>query len=605
MQPPSAAGLQKPGSSRSLRERLGAAWRLSLPYWVSEDRWRGRALLALVVGTDLSRTYIAVWITYWQRDYLDALANHDIGAFWQLMRVFVIIICFYSVFDTLRIWLFQALEMRWREWMTDVFIQRWLGNNAYYHISRADGTDNPDQRIGEDLQLLASDTLRLSLGFLDNIVKLVTFSAVVWSLSGSLSFALGGAQIEIPGYMLWVAILYALLGSFLLEKIARPLVDIDYHRQRCEAHFRFLMMRVRENAEQIAFYSGGRAEIVRLQAAFLAIRQNWQRVIDYTRRITLFNEAYIEIGAFIPLLIIAPRYFAGEITLGAVQQLTLTFARVRGALSWFIHSYKDLALLRSVFRRLLEFEAAIAEHSTEHSAEHSAASGGISLTRASQPGCLSIRGLHLCQPNGEPLVQIDALKINAGERWLIRGHSGVGKSTLLRALAGLWPHGTGEISMPAEREMFLPQQSYLPVGSLRACLCYPSDEQWFGIGECLEVLRAVRLEFLADALDAHDNWGNRLSPGEQQRLAFARVLLHKPAWLFLDEASSSLDPANEAAMYRLLLERLPETCIVSVAHRVSLAEFHDQALDLIETGVASVSLLQQRENQGENHLGKL
>ncbi|GHU31806.1 ABC transporter [Betaproteobacteria bacterium] len=566
--------------TRPLRERIGAAWGLFSPYWRSEERWRAWSLLVTIIVIDLLRVYVAVTISYWQRDYWDALANHDIAAFWQLVKVFLVIIVATTVLSTARIWFFQALEIRWRAWMTDIFINRWLNNNAYYHVAHAGDIDNPDQRIGEDLKLLATKSLRLSLGLLDNIVRLFSYAAIVWSLSGVLAFSLGGSQIEIPGYMLWVAVIFAVFGSLLMEKIGYPMVQADYLQQSCEAHFRFLMMRIRENAEQIAFYSGARAEYVRLQAAFQTIKENWRHIMDYTRRIYLFEECYIEIGAFLPLLIIAPRFFAGEITLGAVQQLTLAFARVRGAMSWFIFSYKELALLRSVFQRLLEFETAMTAR----------AESGIAITRNVQPDRLHVAALKIHHPDGAPMVQVDELSIAAGERWLVRGYSGVGKSTLLRTLAGLWPHGSGEIFMPAGQEMFLPQHSYLPVGSLRACLCYPSDEQWFGIHECLEVLRAVRLEFLGDQLNDSDNWARRLSPGEQQRLAFARVLLHKPSWLFLDEATSSLDPANEAAMYRLLTEHLPGTCIVSVAHRSSLAAFHGKALDL-GAGGAVVSLL--------------
>jgi putative ATP-binding cassette transporter len=569
-----------PVPRRPLRERLGAAWGLFSPYWRSEDRLRAWSLLAVIIVIDLSRTYVVVATSYWQRDYWDALANHDIAAFWGLIKVFLLIIVATTVLSTARIWFFQALEMRWRAWMTDVFINRWLDNNAYYRIARAGDIDNSDQRIGEDLKLLASNSLRLSLGFLDNIVKLFSYAAIVWSLSGALAFSLGGSHIEIPGYMLWVAVVFAVVGSVLMEKIGYPMIHADYYQQSCEAHFRFLMMRVRENAEQIAFYSGARAEFVRLQAAFQTIKENWRRIMDYTKRIYLFDECYTEVTAFLPLLIIAPRFFAGEITLGAVQQLSVTFSRVRAAMSWFIYSYKDVALLRSVFQRLLEFDAAMTAR----------IESGIVITSNSQPDRLNVRALNIHHPDGNPMVRVDELTIAAGERWLVRGHSGVGKSTLLRTLAGLWPHGSGEIFMPAGQEMFLPQRSYLPIGSLRACLCYPSDEQWFGIHECLEVLRAVRLEFLVDKLNDSDNWAERLSPGEQQRLAFARALLHKPSWLFLDEATSSLDPTNEAAMYHLLSEHLPDTCIVSVAHRSSLAAFHDKALDLSENG-AVVSAL--------------
>jgi putative ATP-binding cassette transporter len=554
----------------SWRVWLAAAWRLILPYWVSEDRWRGRGLLALVIGIDLTRTYLSVRISYWYRDYWDALAAHDIDAFWNLVSMYLIIIIFWSAFDTARTWFFQMLEMRWRAWVTDVFLQRYLDGNAYYRIARAGSADNPDQRIGEDLQLLTSNSLNLSLGLLGTLAGLFSYAVIVWNLSGSLALMLGGVALEIPGYMLWVAVIYAILGSWLLEKIAYPLVRVDYHQQRCEAHFRYLMMRVRENAEQIAFYSGGRAETVRLRAAFMTIRENWRLIMDYTKRIVLFREAYQEIGGYLPLLIIAPRYFAGLITLGAVQQLSTSFTRVRMSLSWFILAYRDLALLRSVCQRLIEFTAATKAHEA----------GGIAIARNAQPDCLDIHALELSLPNGGTLTRIDDLTLRAGERWLIRGHSGAGKSTFLRALAGLWPHGKGEIALPEGKTMFLPQQSYLPIGSLRAGLCYPSDEQWFGTGECLDALNAVGLGALAERLNEHDQWDKRLSPGEQQRLAFARVLLHKPAWLFLDESTAALDPANEAAMYHLLQDRLPHAAIVSVAHRESVAAFHDKALSI-------------------------
>jgi putative ATP-binding cassette transporter len=576
--PPNQNPLTADGAPRlPWRAWLAAAWRLFIPYWVSEDRWRARGLLAIIIGIDLARTYLAVRISYWQRDYWDALAAHHIDVFWKLMGLFLFIVCFWTICETARIWFFQALEMRWRVWMTQIFLRRWLAGNAYYHIARVGSADNPDQRIGEDLQLMSSNSLRLSLGLLDNFVKLFSYAAIVWSLSGSLSLPLGGVSVEIPGYMLWVAVIFALTGTWLLEKIGAPLVRVDYQQQRCEAHFRYLMMRVRENAEQIAFYSGARAEGTQLAAAFKAIRENWQRVMDYTKRITLFNESYTELGAYLPLLIIGPRYFAGEITLGAVQQLTITFARVRQALSWFMDAYKDLALLRSVFQRLIEFEAATKAW----------AAGDIAVTQNASPDCLAIRALELCLPNGEKLARVEALDMRAGERWVIRGPSGAGKSTFLRALAGLWPHGRGEIALPEGKTMFLPQKSYLPIDSLRACLCYPSDGQWVGMGECIEALRAVRLEHLIDDLNEFDHWERRLSPGEQQRLAFARVLLHKPEWLFLDEATASLDPANEAAMYHLLAERLPNAAIISVAHRESVAAFHDKTLDLGMAGMSA------------------
>jgi putative ATP-binding cassette transporter len=566
----------------SLGKWLASAGRLILPYWVSEDRWRGRGLLALLIGISWLRTYVGVRLSYWHRGYWDALAAYNVSAFWGMIWGYLALISFLSALTTAHIWFSQALEMRWRAWMTDVLLHRWLDANAYYRIARVGNIDNPDQRVGEDLRMLASDSLRLSLGFLENMAVLVSYAAIVWELSGSLAFAFSGVRVEIPGYMLWVAVVFALAGTWLVEKIGYPLVRVDYQQQRYEAQFRFLMMRVRENAEQIAFYSGGRAEGVQLAAAFKAIRENWRRVMDYTKRITLFHEGYIHVGVFLPLLIIAPRYFSRAITLGAVHQLTNAFSRVRVALSWFVFAYKSLALLRSVCQRLTEFEAATKARDAS----------GIAAAPSLRRDCLSIRALDLCLPNGEKLLRVDEHSFRAGERWVIRGPSGTGKSTLLRALAGLWPHGSGEIALPEGKRMFIPQQAYLPIGALRECLCYPGDEHEFNTSECVAALEAARLAHFIDHLDERDQWDKRLSPGEQQRLAFARVLLHKPEWLFLDEATASLDPANEATMYRLLGERLPNAAIISVAHRESVAAFHDKALDL---GVAEMSA-QEQEN---------
>ncbi|THF67577.1 ABC transporter ATP-binding protein/permease [Pseudothauera nasutitermitis] len=563
----------------SRRARLGAAWRLARAYWVSEERWPARGLLALVVVLDLLIVYRYTRISYWQKDFYDALTNYDVDAFYLGLLELLIIAMIGIVLDASRTYTAQYLEIRWRNWMTDVFLQRWFSGRAYYRFERGNGADNPDQRIAEDLRLMASNTLELGLGLLSNLTTLASFAVIVWGLSGTLSLALGGTTLEVPGYIFWAAVLYALAGSWAMEKIGGRMVTIDYTQQQREADFRVLLVRVREYAEQIAFYRGEKAEEARLRDSFRAIRANWREIMTYTKRITIADSFYTEVGAIVPTLLVGPRYFAHQMTFGDYMQLGQAFMRVRVSLSWFIYKYKELALLRSVYRRLVEFERVLAHPPDART-----------LVRP-EPDAAAIeaRGLSLRLPDGRQLVDTLDWRIAPGERWLIRGHSGAGKSTLLRALAGLWPHGSGEIAMPAGREMFLPQQSYLPVGSLRACLCYPSDEQWFGIGECLAVLREVGLEELAGELDVHDNWAKRLSPGEQQRLAFARLLLHKPAWVFLDESTSSLDPRNESRLYELLIERLPGAAIVSVAHRTSLARFHTHALELGEGRAAVVA----------------
>lgn len=553
-----------------MKVKLSAAWRLVRPFWVSQERWPARGLLLLIILIDMTRAYAAVRMTYWHRDFLDALTAFDMAAFKTQLWVFVLVAGPGIFLDTARPWFNQKLEMRWRTWLTHRYLDRWLGGTTYYRMERERVIDNPDQRVAEDLRLLATETLRLSLGLLDNIVKLISYSAVVWTISGSLAFAIWGQSFVIPGYMLWAAVLYALAGSLLLEKIGKPMVEVDYQQQRREAHFRFLMVRLRENAEQIAFYRGAGTERARLTEAFETIRLNWRDVMRYTKRVTFLRESYIEVGAFIPYLLIVPRYFAKEITLGMVQQLTLAFGRARQGLSWFIFSYKDLALLRAVFRRLLEFDAALGK----------APVNGI-VAQAGPDAVLRARTLQLQNVEGQPLVAIESLDIAPGERWLLRGRSGAGKSTVLRALAGLWPHGSGSISWPGHgRVMFVPQLSYLPVGSLRACLSYPSEEGQFETEQYLEALRSVRLAALADRLDEEGNWAKRLSPGEQQRLAFARVLLQRPAYLFLDEATSSLDAENEAWVYGLVTSRLQGLALLSVAHRDSVREFHTHTLDL-------------------------
>lgn len=548
---------------------IAAAWRIARPYWVSEERWPARGLLALLVVIDLSKVYIAVRYTFWHRDFWDALTAFNAAAFWRLMGLFLALASASVCLDTARPWFNQKLEMRWRSWVTAVYLGRWLSGRTYYHIDRAGTIDNPDQRVSEDLRLMASNTLTLFLDFIKNSANLVSYSIIVWGLSGSLLLDAWGVSVGVPGYLLWAAFLYAALGTLFVERIGRQMVRVDYAQQEREADFRFLLVRIRQSAEQIAFCAGERSESRRLAIRFEAIRRNWREVMRYTKRVTLFDESYVELGAIVAYVLILPRYFAREITLGMVQQAILSFSRVRASFSWFIHQYKELALLRSVYRRLIEFDAALDRDYRS----------GIAVERAAAPA-IRLRDLRLQLPDGTPLAAIDRIRIGTGERWMVTGRSGVGKSTLLRAMAGLWPHGTGKVEIPAARTMFVPQRSYLPTGSLRESLCYPDDGSGFDDARCREALDDVRLGHLAAHLDETADWMRRLSPGEQQRLAIARVLLHRPELLLLDEATSALDPDNEPHVYRLLLERLPGLTLVSVAHRAALRPFHTHVLEL-------------------------
>lgn len=561
-----------------MQQTLATAWRLIRPYWVSEDRWPARAMLAIIVALDLLIVYRATRISFWQKDFYDALAAHQADAFSRLLLELLVIAAAGIAMDTTRIWMGQALEMRWRHWMTTTTLARWLGGNAFYRMEQAARTDNPDQRITEDLRLLASDSLRLLLGLLSTAVSLASFSVIAWGLAATLSFTLGGQQWDIPRFLLWAAVFYALVGSLVMEKIGRPLVTVDYLQQQCEADFRYLLVRVRENAEQIAFYRGQTAEQVHLADTFAALRANWRSVMGYTKRLTIASSTYTEFGAYVPYLINGPRFFAGLMTFGDLMQATQAFMRVRVGLSWFIYKYKDIALLRSVVQRLSEFEEALA------SAPSTLPRGPCNIRMGHhQDGSTSlhIKDLQLHRPDGSALCPPLQWRIASGERWLVQGPSGTGKSTLLRAMAGLWPHGTGQILWPANAcSLFIPQQSYLPTGTLRECLCYPSAGHAFDTQACARALTDTRLAHLEARLDEHGDWAHNLSPGEQQRLAFARVLLQRPSHLFLDEATSALGTEDEIRLYLAVMEQLPHITLISVGHHDSLRAFHTQVLAL-------------------------
>ena len=560
-----------PDAARPRVAQLRAAWRLISAYWRSGERWQARGLLTLIISLDFLLVYRAVVITYWQKDFYDTLAAHDLAAFWRLLGQLALLALAGVVVDTGRAYAVQALEMRWRSWLTGTFLERWLGQDAHWRIALAGAMENVDQRIAEDLKWLASNVLNLFLKLLKNTANLVSFSVIVWELSGVITVSLAGHEVQIAGYMLWAALLYALLGSVAMEWLGRRMVAIDYRQQQSEADFRFLLVRVREHAEQIALLGGAQAERVGLRHRFDAIRSNWRHIMTYTKRITLADRSYTEIGALVPYLLCGPRFFAGAISLGGLIQLVQAFMRVRTAFSWFIYEYKELALLRSVCRRLVELDSAL---------DAGGAPGSLRRRHRRRPG-LRVRALRVRSPDGTALAGPLSWTLLPGQRWLLTGASGAGKSTLLRALAGLWPHASGVIAGPSRgRMLFLPQQSYLPQGSLRQCLSYPASDQDVPDDVCRHALRAVGLGALEPDLLCERDWSQRLSPGERQKLAFARVLIQRPDYVFLDEATSALDAASEAALYALLLTHCSASAIVSVAHREGLQRYHTHSLAL-------------------------
>jgi len=543
------------------------------PYWFSEDRWAARGLLLAVVLLTLGMVYLTVLLNQWNNAFYSALQDKDLVAFrGQLLRVtwLIGIFIFLAVYQ---VYLNQMLEIRWRRWLTDRYLRAWLADGAYYRMQLvARETDNPDQRIAEDVHLLAAHTLGLFTGGLRAIVTLVTFVAILWGLSGTFTVPVGGFSLTIPGYIVWVAVLYAIAGTWLTDWLGRPLVRLNFDRQRYEADFRFSLIRFRENTEGVALYRGESDEFRGFRERFEDVVGNWWGIMRRQKRMAYFTNAY-GLGAWIvPSIVAAPRYFRGELGLGGLMQTTQAFQQVQDALSFFIQSYKEIAAWSAVVERLTGFERAL-EHVRRQSTE-----SGVRVA-AGRPTHLTVEGVDLDLPGGQPLMANINLSFRQGDTVLLGGASGSGKSTLVRAIAGIWPFGRGEILVPkGARVLFLPQRPYLPIGVLRDVVSYPMPAGGVDDKTLREALEAVDLKELTGRLDEAAHWALQLSPGEQQRMAFARALVQKPDWLFLDEATSALDEATEARLYRLVRERLPETMVFSIGHRATLGPFHARRL---------------------------
>ncbi len=558
------------------RSTLGKAWALSKPYWSSEERWIARGLLSAVIGLALFMVFLDVQFNSWYKDFYNALQKKNVDDFWVLILWFSFLASIYIVIAGYNRYLNLALQLRWRRWLTDKYLDGWLKDRIHYRLElKSYGTDNVDQRIQEDLKDFASLTLSLGLDLLSSVVTLVTFSHILWKLSGPITLPLG-AGITIQGYMMWVALIYAVIGSWLTHKVGAALTNLNFNQQRYEANFRFNLIRVRENAESIASYGGESDEKQSLTARFFEVWKNFRQLMIYSKRLTWFITGYRQIAIIFPIMVVAPRYFADKIEFGVIFQTSSAFGQVQGALSWFVTAYGEIAQWRATLNRLTSFHEAIQAARLE-------ASGKQGIQRAATTTTsLTLKDTTIRLPDGSVLLGHVSAAINPGQHTLVTGPSGIGKSTLFRALSGIWPFGDGAVEVPAKaRQMFLPQRPYLPIGSLRDAVAYPSASRGFTDEEIKAALRDCELPQLAERLEEVDHWGQRLSIGEQQRLAFARALLNRPDWLFLDEATSALDETMEKKLYTLMRERLAGTTLVSIAHRPSVAQFHDHRIELV------------------------
>jgi putative ATP-binding cassette transporter len=558
------------------RSYLVRLWALVKPYWFSEDRWAGRALLLLVIGLNVATVYVTVLIAEWNRMFFDALQAHDYPEFLRLIMRFAVLAGIYIVSAVYALYFNQMLQIRWRRWLTEVYYRDWLADRSYYVLQlEKSEAENPEQRIQDDIGTTTTMTLTLGTGLLNALLTLVSFLAMLWTLSGTLTFHVLGLGIGVPGYMLWVALIYAAFGSTLTHYIGRALIGINFDLEKHNAEFRFRMIRIREYAESVAFYGGEADEEEQLKRSFGGIWRAWWRLMNTQMRLTFFTAGYSETAVIFPILVAAPRYFTGAIQLGGLTQTAFAFGRVQSSLSWFVTVYPDIAQWSASVNRLMGFGEALVE-----AKRLPASRAGIQVRRT--PGSdLSVEDLNLRLPDARTLLGHVSLRIQAGDRVVVSGPSGSGKSTLFRALSGIWPYGGGTVAIPdGKRVLFLPQKPYLPIATLREVLSYPEAPAAHTDASLRQALIDARLPHLIDRLDEEANWSLALSGGEQQRIGFARVLLYKPDWLFMDEATSALDEHTEQALYGLVRERLPDVTLISVAHRVGVAKFHHRRLTI-------------------------
>jgi putative ATP-binding cassette transporter len=566
-----------------LRESLRDAWTLTRPYWFSEDRWAGRGLLLAVVALTLFGVYITVLLSQWYNEFYNALQNKDSAAYSGLLVKFCWLAGFALVAGVYQLYLNQMLQIRWRRWLTERYLGAWLADSAYYRMQLTSGeTDNPDQRIADDLRLFVVGALGLSIGVLKAAVTLLSFLVILWRLSGPFTLPIGSG-VTVPGYLVWVALVYAGAGTWLTHLIGRPLVRLNFDQQRYEADFRFTLVRFRENTEGVALYGGEADEMRSFRERFGSVVANWWDIMRRQKRLSWFTSGYGQAAVLFPFLVTAPRYFRGEIPLGHLIQTSQAFGQVQDSLSFIISAYTDIAAWRAVVLRLLGFERALARVRAEATVEgvrHRPGADTLSLDRVS-----------LALPGGRPLIEGASFDIRPGDTMLIGGPSGAGKSTLFRAIAGIWPFGRGEVRLPRTgRVLFLPQKPYLPIGTLREVVSYPTPPAGLDDVALRDALQAVGLPALAGRLEESAHWALALSPGEQQRIAFARALVQKPEWLFLDEATSALDEQSEAELYARLRERLSGTTVVSVGHRSTLRAFHARRLVVTPNGAGPATV---------------
>ena len=556
---------------------IATIWRLSIPYFRSDDRWAGRILLGTVIAIELSLVALQVILNLWYNRFYNTLQDRDWSAFISAILFFCVLAAIYTVLAVYQLYLNQWLQIRWRRWMTESYLQQWLNAANHYRMQLlGDAADNPDQRIADDLQMFVQYTLTIGTGLINAIGTLSAFVLILWGLSAQAPLHLLGAEFDVPGYLVWAALIYAVIGTGFTHLIGWPLIPLNFQQQRVEADFRFNLVRTRENAEQIAALRGEAAERERHLSRFGLVIGNWLAIMQRTKLLTFFTASYSQASIIFPYLVVSPAYFSGAMQLGGLMQTASAFNSVQTALSYVITAYRSIAEWQAVITRLTGFEEAMA------AGRAAAVTPPAVEVVPRAAGAFAVDRLNVRLPGGEPIVAAEHIAFPAGERVLVSGPSGSGKSTLFRAIAGIWPFGSGRVTVPSgAKVMLLPQRPYFPVATLAAAVGYPAEAGTFDDSRVAEALVAVGLPELVERLGEEAHWNRVLSQGEQQRLAIARALLHAPDYLFLDEATAALDEAAEAALYRLLQERLKGKTIISIGHRATLSAFHRRRVEVV------------------------
>lgn len=558
---------------KETKEFIKDLWLLTKSYWQSEERNKAFLLLIAIVALTLGIVYMLVLLNQWNNSFYSALQNYETDKLFDELIHFSWLAAIYIILSVYSYVLQQTLILNWRRWMTNRFIDIWLKNRTYYHLQMfGKDTDNPDQRISEDVRLFVEMTLSFAIGILKAFCTFASFAFVLYKLSGSLEFTFMGRVWSIDGYMFWAALVYSVIGTWVTHLVGKKLVQLNFVQQRYEADFRFSMIRLRENAENIAFYRGEQQESGVFKERFTLLLDNFWRLVTKHKQLIWLNSGYSQIAIIFPFVVAMNRYLSKEITLGGLMQVANAFGSVQTSLSYFIDVYASLAQWKAVVLRLTYFGRHMHEVSSEADRFH--------VDRFVTAEVVSADGLQVNLPDGTPLLKKISFTLEPGQNVLIRGVSGSGKSTLLRAISGIWPFVEGRISLPDTKDlMFIPQRPYLPLGTLRNALLYPGTKM-ISDEHLLKLMEQCEIGYLSDKLDVVGDWSHVLSIGEQQRLAFVRAHVQQPLWLFLDEATSALDETTEAKMYMQLGSSLPNTTVVSIGHRSTLNKYHQKALNI-------------------------